>query len=225
MDNAQGKGSGLFEKLNGAPAQVLIVIGLVLVLAAPLIPNFKSASVARAQTQFSQVDTLMELDLDDLKRTQERERKEDAEAAERESAAPINYALGADEIQKQQQERQAKAETRQAKEKERQKIFDDKKEELKKKYDSNARKRALMEAQVESSGMRWHLVLLFLGNVMLLIGLLVVTLESEGVRQKIALVILLVVMFSALSGISLNFLAAGSLGDHSGGVERLLKQP
>lgn len=225
MDNAQGKGDGLFEKLNGAPAQALIVLGLVLVLAAPLIPNFKSAGVARAQTELSQVDTLMELDLDDLKRTQERERKEDVEAAERDNAAPTNYSLGADEIQKQQQQRQAKEEKRQAKEKERQKVLDDKQEELKKKYDSNARKRTLMEAQVASSGVRWHLVLLFLGNVMLLIGLLVLTLQSEGVRQKVALIILLVVMFSALSGISLNFLAAGSLGERPGGIEHLLKQP
>jgi cation transport ATPase len=225
MDNKQGKGIGLFEELNGAPSQALIVAGLMLVLAAPLLPNFKSARVAEAQTELSQVDTLIEIDLYPLKQTQERERKEDVEGAARDNAAPINYSLGPAEIQRQQQERQARQDKRQARERDRQKALDDKTEELKKKYDSNERKRDLMEAQVASSGVRWHLVLFFLGNLMLLIGLLVLTLESEGARQKVALVILLVVMFSALSGISLNFLATGSLGEHSGGVERLLKQP
>ena len=226
MEQTSAKDDGVFAKLGGAPAQILIIVGLVFVLAAPLIPNFKSARVARAQTEFAQVDTLMELDLDDLTRTQERERKEDADAAQRESTTSINYSLGPEEIQRQQQERAAAQEKRQERERDRQKVFEDKKEELKKKYDSNARKRALVEAQVAASGMRWHLVLLFLGNAMLLIGLLVLTLESDGMRQKVALIVLLVVLFSALSGVSLNFLAAGSMGEHNQqGMERLLKQP
>jgi hypothetical protein len=224
METTSAKPDGVFAKLGGAPAQILIIVGLVFVLAAPLIPRFKSARVARAQTEFTQVDTLMELDLDDLKRTQDRERKADSDAAQRENAAPINYSLPAEEVQKQQQERQAAQQKRQEKETERQKVFDDKKEELKKKYDSNARKRAFVEAQVAASGMRWHLVLLFLGNAMLLIGLLILTLESDGMRQKVALIILLVVLFSALSGVSLNFLAAGNLGDRGQGIEQLLKQ-
>ncbi|HUP62182.1 MAG TPA: hypothetical protein VNA69_17380 [Thermoanaerobaculia bacterium] len=215
----------MFSKLSGAPAQILIILGLIFVLAAPLIPGFKSAAVARAQSEFTQLDSLMELDLDDLTRAQERERKADLDAAQREIETPINYSLGPEEIQRQQQQRAAEQEKRQARERDRQKAFDDKKEELKKKYDSNARKRALIEAQVAASGMRWHRVLLFLGNAMLLIGLLVLTLESEGMRQKVALIILLVVLFSALSGVSLNFLAAGSMGEHSGEMERLLKRP
>jgi hypothetical protein len=219
------KKDGVFAWLGGPPAQGLIVVGLVLVLGAPLIPSFKSARVARAQMELNQVDNLMELDLDDLKRAQDRERKEDQDAVERENSTPIDYSQGAEGVQKQQQERMAAREKRQARERERQKVFDEKREELKKKYDSNARKRALIEAQVAASGMSWHLALSVLGNLLLLIGLLVLTLESTGPRQIIALVILLVVLFSALSGVSLNFLAAGSLGDHSGGLERLFKQP
>ncbi len=221
MDNTSGGNDGVFSRLNGAPSQALIVAGLVLVLFAPLIPSFKAARVARAQTELSQVDTLTEVDLDDLKRTQDRERKDDQAAAEKDQA-PINYSLGPAEVQKQVQERQGREAARQAREKERQKVFDDKKDELKKKYDSNERRRELIDAQVASSGMRWHHVLSFLGNAMLLIGLLVLTLESTGVRQKIALIILLVVMFSALSGVNINFLASGGLGDRSGVV---MKQP
>jgi hypothetical protein len=45
---------------------------------------------------------------------------------------------------------------------------------------------------------------------MLLIGLMVLTLESNGPRQKVLLVILVVVMFSALPGVGISVL--GSLG-------------
>lgn len=84
------------------------------------------------------------------------------------------------------------------------------------------------QAQMAATGMRWHLVLLFLGNVMLLVGLVIVTLESTGATQKVALVILLVAMFSALSGVTLNFLTLGSLGGdearQSQAIEQLLKE-
>lgn len=208
-------------KLNFALAQLVIVVGLVLVLVAPLIPIFKTARVSRAQTELNQMDTLMQLDLDDLKRSQDRERKEDSDAAERENSTPLNYALGADEVQKQQKQRLANQHKRQEKERDRQRALDDKQEELKQKYDANARKRALVEAQVAASGMRWHRVLAVFGYLLLLIGLLAITLESDGMRQKVALIILLVVLFSALSGI--NFVVAGSLGDRSVGVEQLAR--
>jgi hypothetical protein len=41
----------------------------------------------------------------------------------------------------------------------------------------------------------------------------VLTIQSDGLRQKILLVVLLVVMISALSGVNLDFQAHGSLGD------------
>ena len=213
----------MFSKLNGAPAQALIVCGLILVLAVPLIPSFRTARVARAQTELSQVDTLIRLDLDDLRRIQERERKEDLEAAERDRATPIDYSLGPADIDRQQQERNAREQSRRAKERARQKALDDKEDQLKRHYDANARHRTLMSAQADASGMSWHLLLLFLGNAMLLVGLLVLTLESDGVKQKIALVVLLVVMFSALSGVNLNFLASGSMGDAAVSTSRLAK--
>ena len=207
-------------KLNFALAQLAIVAGLVLVLTSPLIPIFKTARVARAQTELNQMDTLVQLDLDDLKRSQDRERKEDAAAAERDST-PLNYTLGAEEVRKQQQQRLANQQKRQERESERRKAFDDKQEELRQKYDANARKRALVEAQVAASGMRWHRVLSVLGYFLLIIGLLAITLESDGMRQKVALVVLLVVLFSALSGVSL--VVAGSLGDRSIGAEQLAR--
>ncbi len=128
-----------------------------------------------------------------------------------------------EEITKLQQERQSAEEKRAVRERDRQTAFEDKQEELKKKYDSHDRRKALLEAQIAATGMRWHRVLLFLGDLMLLVGLLVITLESDGVRQKVALIILLVAMFSALSGVSVNFLGAGSLGESPNGMEQILK--
>jgi hypothetical protein len=216
---------GVFSKLNGTPAQGMIIVGLVLLLAVPMITSYRSAGVARAQTALNQVDSLSELDLDDLKRTQEKERKADQEAAEKENSALLNYAtMLPEQIQQHQQQHQAAMEKRQERERDRQKVFDDKREELKKKYDANARKRELLEAQASASGGWSHHVLLFLGNVLLIGGLIVVTLQSSGVTQKIALVILLVVMFSALSGVNLTFLTAGSMGDRQApNLDRLLK--
>jgi flagellar motor protein MotB len=216
---------GVFSKLDGAPAQLMIILGLVLLLAVPMITSYRSSGMARAQTALNQVDSLSELDLDDLKRSQEKERKADQEAAEKENSTPLNYAtMPPEQIQQQQQQRQAAMEKRQERERERQKVFDDKREELKKKYDANARKRDLLVAQAAASGGWSHHVLLFLGNVLLLVGLLVVTLQSDGLRQKIALIILLVVMFSALSGVNLTFLTAGSMGERNApNLERLLK--
>src|SRR5512141_1094443 len=152
MDETARRDGGVFPKLDGTPAEILIIIGLVLLLAVPMITSFRSAGVAKAQTELTQIDSLSELDLDDLKRSQEKERKADVEAAERENSTPINYAgLLPEDIQKQQKERQAALEKRQDRERERQKVFDDKKEELKKKYDANARKRNLLEAQAAAS--------------------------------------------------------------------------
>lgn len=225
MDDTPRQNDGVFSKLDGAPAQIMIIVGLVLLLAVPMIASFRSAGVARAQTALTQVDSLSELDLDDLKRTQEKERKADQEAAEKENSTPLNYGtMPPEQIQQHQQQRQAAMEKRQERERERQKVFEDKREELKKKYDANARKRDLLDAQASAAGDRSHHVLLFLGNVLLLVGLLVVTLQSTGVTQKIALIILLVVMFSALSGVNLTFLTAGSMGERNApNLERLLK--
>lgn len=213
----------VFSLLSGPRAQILIVAGLILLLVAPLIPRFKSARVARAQTELSQVDTLIALEMDDLQKQQEREQKADLAAVQRENANPIGYGLGGEEYRRQlalRAEAQAKREQRES---DRQKVLEEKQEELRKKYDSNALRRDLVYAQVAASGMSWHHLLAFFGNLMLLLGLLVFALSSTGMSQKIAMVMLFIVLFSALSGISLNFVAAGNLGENS--AVELLKTP
>jgi hypothetical protein len=204
------------SRFTHAHPEILIVTGLVLVLAAPLIPVFKNARVAQAQAELSEVDSRVQLDMDDLKRSQEKEQRADIEAAERENATPISYSQKPEAIQQQQQLRATSQEKRKENERNRQKALEDKAEELKQKYDVNALKRSLIDAHLSASGMRWPYVLLFLGNVILLMGLMIWTLAAEGVRQKMAFIILLVVLLGALSnfGVSLSLGARSAVAEH-----------
>jgi len=214
MESMERLAKDLFARLDGTPAHVLIIAGLALTLFAPLIPSFKIAEVVSARVASDQAESLIDLDLEELKRTQEAERKKDKEEGERDVGSPFTSAtLTPEEQVKQQAERQKREAERQKREADRQKALEQKQEELKKKYDTIGRKRALLDAQTSAAGMRWHLVLAWLGRLMLLVGLLALTIQSEGVRQKVLLVVLLVVMFSALSGVNLDFLARGSLGE------------
>lgn len=221
MENEGKLTRGLFAILDGRPAHALIIVGLALTLLAPLIPGFKLAEVASTRVESGQAEALIELDLADLKQAQESARKQEEERRQVERSQEITPAtLTPEEIQKRQEERRKREEERQKREDDRKKALEQKQEELKKKYDTVVLKRAMLAAQSGAAGMRWHLALAWLGRLMLLVGLLVLTIQSEGVRQKILLIVLLVVMFSALSGINLNFQAQGNLGESQPEAER-----
>ena len=211
MENMEQPDRGLFAKLDGTPAHVLIIAGLALTLFAPLIPNFKIAGVASARMEADQADALIELDLADLKREQDKERKEELRQAQGNEISFVG--LTPEEMQKRQEEARKRDADRQKREEARQKTLEQKQEDLKKKYDNVVLKRAVLAAQSSAAGMHWHLVLSWLGRLALLAGLLVLTIQSEGPRQKVLLVVLLVVMFSSLSGVNLDFLARGNLGE------------
>jgi hypothetical protein len=214
MESVERLAKDLFAKLDGTPAHVLIIAGLALVLFAPLIPSFKLAEVSSARSAADQAQSLIDLDLEELRRTQEEERKKDKEESERDARSAFTGAtLTPEEQTRQQEERQKREAARQQRETDRQKALEQKQEELKKKYDTISLRREVLDAQASAAGMRWHLVLAWLGRLALLVGLLTLTLRSEGVRQWVLLIVLLVVMFSALSGVNLNFLARGSLGE------------
>jgi len=55
---------------------------MALTLFAPLIPNFKLAGVASARMEADQADALIELDLADFKRGQDKKRKEELRQAQ-----------------------------------------------------------------------------------------------------------------------------------------------
>ena len=216
---------GLFAMIQGTPAHILIIVGLALTLIAPLILNFKGAALASSQAEFDKMKAQKELDLEEFKRDQGEARKKSPEVIKHKEATeerkPVAFdpslSLSQMEAQRNREQEKDKAiqELKKAvdeKDKEREKALDEKKEGLDKKYDTIAIRREISEAQTAVAGTRSHLVLGWLGRLLLLVGLLVLMLQSEGLRQKVILIVLLVVMFSALSGVNLDFLAQGRMG-------------
>lgn len=180
---------GLFQTLDGAPAQALVVLGLALTLFAPLIPGFKRDRVVSAQVALERAERLSEMELDDFRQTQEREARG---AQQTDPAAPP------DDLSRRTDDRDRALEA--------------KREEIRRRYNIPEKRRAAVEAQASAAGSFWYLVLRWIGHLLLVLGLLVLTLQSDGARQMILLVVLLVVLFSALSGVQLGFQASGNLG-------------
>ena len=109
------------------------------------------------------------------------------------------------------------------KDKERAKALEAKTEELERKYDTVPIRRQIAEAQTAVAGTQSHLVLGWLGRLLLVAGLLVLMLQSEGLRQKVILVVLLIVMFIALSGVDLD-LGQGHMGGSSNTAPRVTER-
>ena len=234
---AKRHSEGLFATLEGMPAHILIILGLALTLVAPLILNFKGAGVASSQAEFDQIKAQKELDLEGFKREQADQRKKSpevtkyTEATEQRKPVSSDPSLSPQQIearQKQEQEKdKAIEELKKAvdeKDKERAKALEAKTEELERQYDTIPIRRQIAEAQTAMAGTRSHLVLGWLGRLLLLVGLLVLMLQSEGLRQKVILVVLLVVMFSALSGVNLDFTAQGRMGGSSNTAPRVTER-
>lgn len=186
----------IFQTLEGRPAQMLVVAGLALTLLTPLFPRIRHAAVERARSSYSNAEELIELEMEEIKREQEREGKEN------------NVALAGMTFEQQQ----ASTQQRQQRAAELQRIADEKREELKKRYDRTKLKRQVLTAQNNASGMWWPGIIGWIGSVLLIIGLLTLTATTAGVTQKVFLVVLLLVLFSELSGVRVDFLAAGQMG-------------
>jgi hypothetical protein len=182
------------------PAQILVVAGLALTLFTPLIPRFRYAAVDSARMQFDNAEAMINLEMEELQKEQERERQQS------------NLALAGMSWEQQQVHNQEQ----QKRNAEMQRVAEEKREALQKQYDRTALKRRHLLAQNDAAGMRWHLLVGWLGEFALIVGLLALTATSSGVTQKIFLVVLLVVLFSALSGVRLDFLAAGQMGGQGG---------
>lgn len=186
----------IFQALDGRPAQILVLAGLALTLLTPLIPSARYAAVDRARSSLNNAEEMIKLEMEELEREQERETKESQAAL-----AGMGW-----------EQQQAATQQRQQRVAELQRIADEKREELKKRYDRTKLKRQLLSAQTAASGLWLHGVVDWLGSVLLIVGLLALTATASGLTQKVFLVILLVVLFSALSGVRLDFLAAGQMG-------------
>jgi len=182
-------GKDLFSKLDGMPAQVLVFVGFTLALLAPLIPHFEMAGAASAKAEYEKASALVDLDLE--KFTHEQEAKAGGESIEGISSYTDMQARQTDLM----------------------KATKKKKDELEKTYTVFDLKREMIENQAAVPGTVLHLWIGWLGRLLLILGLLILTVQSEGVRQKVILIILLIVMFSALSGVNLDFGAQGHLGE------------
>lgn len=180
-------GKDLFGKLGGTTAQALVVAGFLLALLAPLLPRYQAAGAAGAKAEYEKAAGLVDLDLELFRKAEEAKLGES-------SSEPTFFG----------QRPGQQADLRRA--------VDKKKEELETKHRVHAKRRALLESQARASGSRLHLLIGWLGRLLLILGLLTLTLESDGMRQKVLLIILLVVLFSALTGVSVGFEARGNLG-------------
>lgn len=189
----------LFAKLEGTPAQILIILGLAFTLFAPVWVRLDNAHVAKAKAQLDQAGQIVEIEMDQFRKAQDAERKQ----------LNQNPAVTAEDRMKKEDEFRKATEAKQA--------------ELEKANDTTQLRRDLVDTQAAAAGARWYLVVGWLGRLMLLLGLLALTVTSEGLKQKVILVILLVAMFSSLSGVNLDFASIGHMGEYPADMEKVLR--
>jgi len=179
--------NGLFRLLDGPIAQAMVVVGLVAALAAPLIPDCTRARRDAAEAELEKAKALRELDLKEYNENEEKER-----AALAATPGPAGLNLPTEE------EREKKRKEFEA--------------ELDDKYDLAGHERDVAGARANAAGVRSHLYVHWIGRVLLIIGLLVLTLGATGTRQKVLIAVLLIVLFGSLTGIGLDVGARAHLG-------------
>lgn len=187
----------LFSRLYAGPAEWLIIIGLALALFTHIIPSFKDGAVESARVRVETAEELMRLDMKMFERGQESERRK----------LNSDSNITPEERQKQEQAMRDSA--------------DRMRKDLEQKNDTMVLQRDYLRAKASAAGTRAHLLIGWAGRLMLLAGLLAITFMSEGAKQKIVLVVLLVVLFSSLAGANLSILGAGQFGDSSEMVRQL----
>lgn len=183
----------LFAKLSGTPAQILVILGLGVTLFVPAWRHYREAGVLKAQARFDQAVQMVKLDVEDFKKGQLTELKS---LNENTTLSP--------------QTRQEKVDQLRA-------AATAKMEELQKTYDDMPLKRAWLAAQSRAIDTRWPDLAGWIGRVMLLLGLLALTVQSDGMRQKSYLIVLLVALLASVASMSPD-LSLASLGQMGGGT-------
>ncbi len=139
---------GLFAMLDGTPAHILTIVGLAITLFAPLIFSMKMASAESARAQMDQAEALVNLDVADWERKNPRE-----------SSNAFQSSITGDPNQPNQQS----WEERKNKEKER----------LEENYNLIGMRKQFLDAQAAAAGTTSHLVIGWIGRLLLLTGLLI----------------------------------------------------
>ncbi len=175
----------LFAQLDGLIAQLLVIVGLTLVLFSPRVPQLQNLGVEAALGDQKIANARMNLDLEKFKQ---------------------------DNVPSDDELRETPYQELATRQKEIRDSIKRKSIELRKAYRIDELNHEAAAAIPSAGGAKFALILRWLGRLALLLGLLVLTVQSEGMRQKVLLLVLLVVLFSSLSGVHLNFGASGQLG-------------
>lgn len=186
-----------FSRLYSGPAEWLIIIGLALTLFIHIIPSFRDGAVESSRVRVETAEELLRLDMKVFEREQESERRKLNSDS---SLAP---------------------EDRQRKEQALRDSADRMRKDLEQKYDTIVLQREYLRAKASAAGTRIHILFGWLGRLLLISGLLAITFMSEGTKQKIVLVVLLVVLFSSLAGANLSILGVGQFGESTDVIRQL----
>jgi len=187
---------GLFGLVDGLPAQATVVVGLLLGLLGATLPSCGAASAARAAAELDRAEQLMAMDLDQLRAQQERERQ--AAAVQ---AAATGQTPDPGMAQRHQDAMRAQ------------------REQLKMQYGIDKLRREAIEANASARGPQAHLVLDWIGRLLLVLGLLALAFCAEGTRQVVLAAALVVVLLGSLAGIRID------LGLGRGGPAMELRLP
>lgn len=174
----------LFAMLDGIPANLMIVLGLFLLLIGLTVPGCRRAYASSVEADWRLASALMEHDLAQFRQAQEREREAERAAAAANPAAPPDIATN--------EARRAAALTAEE-------------QRLEREHDVADKRRDALEAAASVEGLWAHRVFEWLGRLLLLLGLIVVTSQAEGLRQKVFLVITVIVLLTSISGLDLDF--------------------
>lgn len=186
-----------FSRLYAGPAEWLIIIGLALTLFIHIIPSFKDGAVESSRVRVETAEEMLRLDMKVFEREQESERRK----------LNTDTSLAPEERQKKEQALRDSA--------------DRMRRDLEQKYDTIVLQREYLRAKASAAGTRVHILFGWLGRLLLISGLLAITLMSEGTKQKVVLVVLLVVLFSSLAGANLSILGAGQFGESTDMIRQL----
>jgi hypothetical protein len=187
--NGQG-GGGLFALLGGFPAQVLVVLGVLLVLVGMAVPGCQAAGAASARAAVERAGALMEMDLEALRDQQEQERRASAAASAATGQPP-----------------DATMETRH------QEALRAQREQLKQQYAITQLRRDAVESSAAASGSRTGIILATVGRILLVLGLLILAVAADGRAQVVLGSALVVVLLATLSGFMVGFGAGAGVPD------------
>ncbi len=192
---AQQPKRDLFGVLDGIPANLMIVLGLFLLLIGLTVPGCRRAYAESVEAEWRLASALYEHDLAQFSEAQERERQAERDAAAANPSAPPDFV---------------------ANEARRQTLLRQETQRLEREHEVPERRRDALEAAASAEGLWAHRVFEWLGRLLLLLGLIVVTSQAQGLRQKVFAILTAIVLLSSISGMDLDL----DLGTHVRTQER-----